>query len=121
MIRLISAGLLLACSLAAPWVARRWLPSPATAVPGGLGTAGRVITGLVQVACLAAVALVVAATLRRPRFRLLAGLAAGAVAAAILAKGILASTVLLYRLATYWLPVPPGWYSWRLLQRMDYV
>ena len=87
-IRLISAGLLLACSLAVSWVARRWLLGTAAAVPGGLGTAGRVITGLVQVACLAAVAVVVAATLRRRRFRLLAGLAAGAVAAAVLAEGI---------------------------------
>ena len=87
-IRLISAGLVLACSLAVSWVARRWLLGPAAAVPGGLGTAGRVITGLVQVACLVAVAVVVAATLRRRRFRLLAGLAAGAVAAAILAEGI---------------------------------
>ena len=87
-IRLISAALLLACSLAVSWVARRWLLGTAAAVPGGLGTAGRVITGLVQVACLAAVAVVVAATLRRRRFRLLAGLAAGAVAAAILAEGI---------------------------------
>ena len=60
----------------------------AAAVPGGLGTAGRVITGLVQVACLAAVAVVVAATLRRRRFRLLAGLTVGAAAAAVLAEGI---------------------------------
>ena len=88
MIRLISAGLLLGCAVAASWVARRWLLGPAAAVPGGLGTAGQVITGLVQVACLAAVAVVVAATLRRRRFRLLAGLAAGAVAAAVLAAGI---------------------------------
>ncbi len=87
-IRLISAGLVLACSLAVSWVARRWLLGTAATVPGGLGTAGRVITGLVQVACLAAVAVVVAATLRRRRFRLLAGLAAGAVAAAVLAEGI---------------------------------
>ena len=31
------------------------------------------------------------------------------------------SAVLTYRLATYWLPVVPGWFSWRLLQRMGYV
>jgi undecaprenyl-diphosphatase len=31
------------------------------------------------------------------------------------------SAVLTYRLATYWLPVLPGWLSWRLLQRRDYV
>jgi hypothetical protein len=29
--------------------------------------------------------------------------------------------VILYRLATYWLPVLPGWLSLRQLQRMDYV
>src|SRR6185295_6201967 len=89
-IRLISAGLLLAGAFAASAVAFRWLLGPAASVPGGLGTAGQVITGLVQVACLAAVVVVVAATLRRRRFRLLAGLAAGAVAAAGLTAGILA-------------------------------
>jgi hypothetical protein len=31
------------------------------------------------------------------------------------------SAVLTYRLATYWLPVIPGWAAWRLLQRHDYV
>ena len=31
------------------------------------------------------------------------------------------SAVLLYRLATYWLPVLPGWLSWRLLQHRGYV
>jgi uncharacterized membrane protein YbhN (UPF0104 family) len=31
------------------------------------------------------------------------------------------SAVLLYRLATYWLPVLPGWLSWRFLQRRGYV
>ena len=30
------------------------------------------------------------------------------------------SAVLTYRLATYWLPVIPGWAAWRLLQRRDY-
>jgi glycosyltransferase 2 family protein len=87
-IRLILAGLVLACSLAISWVARRWLLGTAAALPDGFGTTGRVITGLVQVACVAAVAVVVAATLRRRRFRLLTGLAAGAVAAAVLAEGI---------------------------------
>jgi glycosyltransferase 2 family protein len=89
-IRLISAGLLLAGAFAASAAAFRWLLGPAASVPGGLGTAGQAITGLVQVACLAAVVVVVAATLRRRRFRLLAGLAAGAVAAAGLTAGILA-------------------------------
>src|SRR5690348_11457289 len=89
-IRLISAGLLLAGAFAASAAAFRWLLGQAAPVPGGLGTAGLVITGLVQVACLAAVAVVIAATLRRRRFRLLAGLAAGAVAAAGLTAGIFA-------------------------------
>jgi NAD(P)-dependent dehydrogenase (short-subunit alcohol dehydrogenase family) len=31
------------------------------------------------------------------------------------------SAVLLYRLATYWLPVLPGWLSWRSLQHRGYV
>src|SRR5580704_2349813 len=89
-IRLIAAGLLLACSFVASWVASRWLLGPASSVPDDLGPAGGVITGLVQVAFLVAAAVVVAATLRRRRFRLLAGLAAGAVAAAALAAGIFA-------------------------------
>jgi uncharacterized membrane protein YbhN (UPF0104 family) len=89
-IRLISAALLLAGTFAASAAAFRWFLGPAAPVPGGLGTAGLVITGLVQVACLAAVVVVVAATLRWRRFRLLAGLAAGAVAAAGLTAGIFA-------------------------------
>jgi undecaprenyl-diphosphatase len=89
-IRLISAGLLLVGAFAASAAAFRWLLGPAAPVPGGLGPAGRVITGLVQVACLAAAVVVVAATLRGRRFRLLAGLAAGAVAAAGLTAGIFA-------------------------------
>ena len=87
-IRLISAGLLLAGALVASVIAFRWLLGPAASVPGGLGPAGRVITGLVQVACLAAAAVLIVATLRRRRFRLRAGLAAGAVAAAGLTAGI---------------------------------
>ena len=87
-IRLISAGMVLACAVAVSWVARRWLLGTAAAVPHDLGSADGVVTGLVQVAFLAAVVVVVAATLRRRRFRLLAGLTAGAVAAAVLAKGI---------------------------------
>jgi undecaprenyl-diphosphatase len=87
-IRLISAGLLLVCSFGASWVARRWLLGPAASVPDDLGPADGVITGLVQVAFLVAAVVLVAATLRRQRFRLLAGLAAGAVVAAGLATGI---------------------------------
>src|SRR5690349_6249551 len=89
-IRLVSAGLLLAGAVVASAAVFRWLLGPAAPVPGGLGTAGPVITGLVQVACLIAAVVVVAATLRRRRFRLLAGLAAGAVAAAGLTAGIFA-------------------------------
>ena len=89
-IRLISAGFLLACSLAASGPR----PGGSSARPRRCPTASArpagVITGLVQVACLAAAAVVVAATLRRRRFRLLAGLAAGAVAAAALAAAIFA-------------------------------
>jgi glycosyltransferase 2 family protein len=87
-IRLISAALLLAGAFAASAAAFQWLLGQAAPVPGGLGTVGRVITGLVQVACLAAAVVVVAVTLRGRRFRLLAGLAAGAVAAVGLTAGI---------------------------------
>jgi glycosyltransferase 2 family protein len=53
----------------------------------------------------------------------------GAIEAALIAGltgvGMLAgpavSAVLLYRLATYWLPVLPGWLSWRFLQRRQYL
>jgi hypothetical protein len=31
------------------------------------------------------------------------------------------SAVLLYRLATYWLPVAPGWLAWRTMLRREYV
>jgi len=53
----------------------------------------------------------------------------GAIEAALVAgltgvgmqPGPAVSAVLLYRLATYWLPVLPGWLSWRSLQRRGYV
>jgi len=38
-----------------------------------------------------------------------------------IAAGPAVSAVLLYRLATYWLPVAPGWLCWRVLQRREYV
>ena len=38
-----------------------------------------------------------------------------------LSSGTAVSAVLTFRLATYWLPVLPGWLSLRLLQRMDYL
>ena len=87
-IRLICGLVLLGCSLAACAAASRWLLGPAAPVVDSLGPIRRVTTGLVQVACLAAAAVVVAAALRRRRFRLLAGLAVGAVAAAAIATGI---------------------------------
>jgi glycosyltransferase 2 family protein len=53
----------------------------------------------------------------------------GAIEAALVAgltavgmhAGPAVSAVLLYRLATYWLPIAPGWLSWRALLRRDYV
>ena len=49
-----------------------------------------------------------------------AALVAG-LAGAGMSSGLAVSAVLLYRLATYWLPVAPGWVSLRLLQRWGYV
>ena len=89
-IRLIAGTAVLGCSLAASAAASRWLLGPAAPATGGLGSglAGRVLTGLVQVACVAAAVLVVAATLRRRRFRLLGGLAVAAAVAAGIVAGI---------------------------------
>ena len=87
-IRLICGIVLLGCSLAASAAALRWLLGPAAPVVDSLGPTRRVTTGLVQVSCLAAAAVVVAAALRRRRFRLLAGLAVGAVVAAAIATAI---------------------------------
>ena len=87
-IRLICGIVLLGCSLAASAAALRWLLGPAAPIVDSLGPTRRVTTGLVQVSCLAAAAVVVAAALRRRRFRLLAGLAVGAVAAAAITTGI---------------------------------
>ena len=36
-------------------------------------------------------------------------------------SGPAVSTVLTYRLVTYWLPVLPGWLAWHVLQRREYV
>ena len=49
-----------------------------------------------------------------------AALTAG-LAGAGMASGLAVAAVLLFRLATYWLPVAPGWVSFRLLQRWEYV
>jgi undecaprenyl-diphosphatase len=38
-----------------------------------------------------------------------------------MAAGPAVSAVLLYRLATYWLPIAPGWLSWRVMQRREYL
>jgi len=38
-----------------------------------------------------------------------------------ISSGAAVSAVVISRLATYWLPVLPGWLSWRLLQRLGYV
>ncbi|MBV9208206.1 MAG: flippase-like domain-containing protein, partial [Actinobacteria bacterium] len=38
-----------------------------------------------------------------------------------ISSGAAVSAVVIFRLANYWLPVPPGWLSWRLLQRLGYV
>ncbi len=71
-IRLIAGGAVLACSLVASAVARRGLLGPAAPVGGlGPGPASRVLTGIVQVACVAAVALVVAAGITAGIFWLL--------------------------------------------------
>jgi len=89
-IRLIAGSILLLVSLVASKAADRWLLGPDAAVGGiAFGPASSVLTGIVQVACVAAAALVVAATLWHRRFRLLLGLAAGAAVAAGVAAGIL--------------------------------
>jgi undecaprenyl-diphosphatase len=49
-----------------------------------------------------------------------AALIAGLTGVGMLA-GPAVSAVLLYRLATYWLPVLPGWLSWRFLQRREHL
>jgi undecaprenyl-diphosphatase len=53
----------------------------------------------------------------------------GAIEAALVAgltgigmeAGAAVSAVLTYRLATYWLPILPGWLSWMFLQRREYL
>jgi uncharacterized protein (TIRG00374 family) len=90
-IRLICGGVVLGCALAASWAASRWLLGPDASVLGsgfGRREVGQVLTGLVQVACVAAAALVVTATLRHRRFRLLGGLAIAAAVAALAGAGI---------------------------------
>jgi uncharacterized protein (TIRG00374 family) len=90
-IRLIGSGLVLTGILAALAVAPGRLTGPGAAAVTWLGSdpAGRLLTGLVQVAFVLAVAAAAAAALRHRRFRLLAGLAAGAAAAGVAVAGIL--------------------------------
>ena len=89
-IRLVAGSILLLVSLVACKVATRWLLGPDAAVGGiTFGPASSVLAGIVQVACVAAAALVVAAALWHRRYRLLLGLAAGAAVAAGIAAAIL--------------------------------
>jgi undecaprenyl-diphosphatase len=90
-IRLIAGGAVLACAAIASAAASRWLHGPLVSAPGGIGPnpVSRALTGIVQVACVAAAVLVVAATLRHRRFRLLGGLAVAAVVAGAATAGIL--------------------------------
>jgi uncharacterized protein (TIRG00374 family) len=90
-IRLIGSGLVLTGMLVAVTIVPGSLTGPGAAAVTWLGSdsAGRLLTGLVQVAFVLAAAAAVAATLRHRRFRLLAGLAAGAVAAGAVLAGIL--------------------------------
>ena len=90
-IRLIGSGLVLIGTLTAVAIATgRLLGSGSAAVTWlGSGPAGRLLTGLVQVAFVVAVAGIIAAALSRRRFRLLAGLAAGAAVAGAALAGIL--------------------------------
>ena len=46
-------------------------------------------------------------------------LAAGLTAAAGLDGAVAVSSVLLFRLLTFWLPVVPGWLAFTMLQRRD--
>jgi glycosyltransferase 2 family protein len=91
----------------------------------GLAASVRAFGGTVPIAALGAVYLgasAIAAAAPTP-----GGL--GAIETALIAgltgigleSGPAVSAVLLYRLATYWLPVVPGWLCLRLLQRGDYL
>ncbi len=87
---LIGSGLVLTVMLAVVAVASGRLTGAGAASVTWLGSgpAGRLLTGLVQVAFVAATAGAVAVALWHRRFRLLAGLAAGAVAAGAVLAGI---------------------------------
>jgi undecaprenyl-diphosphatase len=81
------------------------------------GGPGFVVLGAVY---LAASALAAAAPTPGGLGALEAALIAGLTGVGV-AAGPAVSAVLLYRLATYWLPVAPGWLAWRVLQRREYV
>jgi uncharacterized membrane protein YbhN (UPF0104 family)/tRNA A-37 threonylcarbamoyl transferase component Bud32 len=89
-IRLIASGLVLTGMLVAVAVAPGPLTGPRAAAVSWLGSgpAGRLLTGLVQVTLILAAAGTLAVALRHRRFRLLAGLVAGAAVAAALPAGI---------------------------------
>ena len=90
-IRLIGSGLVLTGMLAAVALAPSRLTGPGAATVTWLGSdpAGRLLTGLAQVALVLAAATAAAAALWHRRFRLLLGLVAGAVAAGAALAGIL--------------------------------
>jgi uncharacterized protein (TIRG00374 family) len=90
-IRLIIGGLLLVVTLAAVVIAPTQLVGTDASAVTWLGAdpAGRLLVGLVQVAFVVAATGIVAVALRRRRFRLLASLAAGALAAGGALAGIL--------------------------------
>jgi glycosyltransferase 2 family protein len=118
-IRLITAVLVLAGALAVTITTHATYAGVSAAAVTALAPAalaGRVLAGLVQAVLVTAAAAAVVVTLRYRRFRLLVGLTGVG-----LANGPAVSAVVLYRLATYWLPVAPGWLCWRVLQRRDYV
>ena len=81
------------------------------------GGPGLVVLGAVY---LAAAALAAAAPTPGGLGAIEAALVAGLTGVGMQA-GPAVSAVLLYRLATYWLPVLPGWLCWRSLQHRGYV
>jgi glycosyltransferase 2 family protein len=81
------------------------------------GGPGLVVIGAVY---LAAAALAAAAPTPGGLGAIEAALVAGLTGVGMPA-GPAVSAVLLYRLATYWLPVLPGWLCWRSLQHQGYV
>ena len=89
-IRLVGSALVLTGMLGAVALAPNRLTGRGAAAVTWLGSdpAGRLLTGLVQVALVLAAIAAVAATLRRRRFRRLAGLAAGAGTAGAVLAGI---------------------------------